>query len=302
MEHSIAIRDLTKRYGDFTAVSGLTLEVEPGSICGLLGPNGAGKSTTFKCLLGLARPTSGSIAIEGAALTPATFEYLGYVPERSALYEALTLDQHLEFYRRCYARYDAARANELVDMFKLDRKKKVGRLSKGQRTAVALILAFSIRPRIFILDEPASGLDPVFQRLVLDLMIEAAAGGATILFSSHQIGQVERAADRVAILKNGKLVVNGSVDELKTTEKIVEAIFATAAPDVDGLASDPRVRRIERSGRILRAYVSRDSEAIAQRFEAFSPKDVSIMDLGLEDIFLTAVDGRDATIPHGDKA
>ena len=301
MEHSIAIRDLTKRYGDFTAVSGLTLEVEPGSICGLLGPNGAGKSTTFKCLLGLARQTSGTIAIEGAPLGPNTFQYLAYVPEKSALYESLTLADHLEFYRRCYASYDAARANELIDMFKLERNKKTGKFSKGQRTAVALILAFSIRPRIFVLDEPASGLDPIFQRLVLDLMIEAAAGGATILFSSHQIGQVERAADRVAILKNGKLVVDGSVDELKTTEKIVEAIFATAAPDIDGLAADPRIRRIERSGRIIRAYVSDGSEAIAKRFEEFSPRDVSIMDLGLEDIFLTAVDGRDATIPHGDQ-
>jgi ABC-2 type transport system ATP-binding protein len=301
VEHSIAIRDLTKNYGAFAAVSGLTLEVEPGSICGLLGPNGAGKSTTFKCLLGLARPTSGSIAIEGAPLAPATFENLAYVPERSMLYDNRTLDEHLEFYRRCYARYDAARARELVDMFKIERRKKIDRLSKGQRTAVALILAFSTRPRIFVLDEPSSGLDPVFQRLVLDLMIEAAAGGATVLFSSHQIGQVERAADRVAILKNGKLVVDGSVDELKTTEKIVEAIFASTAPDIDGLAGDPRVRRIERSGRIVRAYVRDGSEAIAKRFEEFSPKDVSILDLGLEDIFLTAVEGRDATIPHGDQ-
>ena len=193
--------------------------------------------------------------------------------------------------------------SEIADLrVKLERNKKTGKFSKGQRTAVALILAFSIRPRIFVLDEPASGLDPIFQRLVLDLMIEAAAGGATILFSSHQIGQVERAADRVAILKNGKLVVDGSVDELKTTEKIVEAIFASAAPDIDGLASDPRVRRIERSGRIVRAYVRDGSDAIAKRFEEFSPRDVSIMDLGLEDIFLTAVDGRDATIPHGDQA
>jgi ABC-2 type transport system ATP-binding protein len=293
---------LTKRYGNFTAVSDLTLQVEPGSICGLLGPNGAGKSTTFKCLLGLARPTSGSIAVEDAPVSPATFQHLAYVPEKSALYESLTLNDHLELYRRCYAAYDARRASELVDMFKLERTKKVGKFSKGQRTAVALILAFSIRPRIFVLDEPASGLDPVFQRLVLDLMIEAAAGGATVLFSSHQIGQVERAADRVAILKNGKLVVDGSVDELKTTEKIVEAIFAAAAPDIDGLASDPRVRRIERSGRIVRAYVSDGSDAIAKRFEEFSPKDVTVMDLGLEDIFLTAVDGRDATIPHGDQA
>jgi ABC-2 type transport system ATP-binding protein len=300
VEHSIAIRDLTKRYGDFTAVSGLTLAIEPGSICGLLGPNGAGKSTTFKCLLGLQRPTSGSIEIGGAPLAPATFEKLAYVPEKSALYESLSIARHLEFYSGCYRSYDAHRAADLLAMFGLDRSKRVGKLSKGQKTAVALILAFSIRPDILVLDEPASGLDPVFQRLVLDLIIEAAAGGATVLFSSHQIGQVERAADRVAIMKKGKLVLDGSVDELKSTEKVVEAIFASAAPDVDGLASDPRVRRIERSGRIIRAYVRDGADAIEARLNEFSPKDVSIVDIGLEDIFLTAVDGRDATIPHGD--
>jgi ABC-2 type transport system ATP-binding protein len=282
VKHSIAIRDLTKRYKDFEAVSNLTLEVEPGSICGLLGPNGAGKSTTFKCLLGLARPTSGSIEIEGAPLTPATFETLGYVPERSALYEWLTVEQHLEFNRRTYAAYDARRANDLIGMFKLDPKKKVKRLSKGQHTALALSLAFSFRPRILILDEPASGLDPVFQRLVLDLIIEAAA-------------------DRVAILKDGKLIVDGSVDELKSAEKIVEAIFDHTAPSLDGLADDPRVRRIERSGRILRAYVKSDSEFFARRLNELGPKNVSVLDLNLEDIFITAVGGEDAAIPSGDR-
>jgi ABC-2 type transport system ATP-binding protein len=301
VKHSIAIRDLTKRYKDSVAVSNLTLEVEPGSICGLLGPNGAGKSTTFKCLLGLARPTSGSIEIEGAPLTPVTFETLGYVPERSALYEWLTVEQHLEFNRRTYAAYDARRANDLIGMFKLNPKKKVKRLSKGQHTALALSLAFSFRPRILILDEPASGLDPVFQRLVLDLIIEAAAGEATVLFSSHQIGQVERAADRVAILKDGKLIVDGSVDELKSAEKIVEAIFDHTAPSIDGLADDPRVRRIERSGRILRAFVKSDSEFFARRLNELGPKNVSVLDLNLEDIFITAVGGEDAAIPSGDR-
>src|ERR1700686_4806026 len=95
--HAIAIRNFSKRYGSFEAVSNLTLEVEPGSICGLLGPNGSGKTTTFKCLLGLARQSSGSMEIEGAPLAPATFENLSYVPERSALYEWMTVADHLEF-------------------------------------------------------------------------------------------------------------------------------------------------------------------------------------------------------------
>jgi ABC-2 type transport system ATP-binding protein len=293
VNQTIAIRGLTKRYGSFEAVSDLTLEVEQGSICGLLGPNGSGKSTTFKCLLGLTRPTSGSIEVEGKPVDASTFGNLGFVPERPALFRNFTVAQHLELNRLLYPSYDAARANELIDLFKLDRKKRAKRLSKGQQTALSLVLAFSFRPRIFILDEPASGLDPIFQRAALDLIIDAAAGGATVLFSSHQIGQVERAADRVAILKNGKLVLDGNVDTLKGQEKVVEAIFEGTVPESNGLVNDPRVRRVERTGRILRLYVRGDGDEFVKRLEALAPRSVDVLDLNLEDIFLGAVGERD---------
>ena len=289
MSEAIAISRLTKRYGTFEAVSDLSLAIEHGSICGLLGPNGAGKSTTIKCLLGLAHPTSGSVAIEGSAVQPTTFDFVGYVPERSTLYETLNLAQHLEIARRTYRQWDPARAAELLELFKLDPRKKIKRLSKGQQTAAMLVLAFAFRPRVLVLDEPSAGLDPIFQRAVLDLMIDAAAGGAMVLFSSHQIGQVERAADRVAIMTGGKLVVDGFVDELKSAEKIVEAIFERGVPELNGLAADRRVRRIERSGRLLRAYVREDSDEVVRRLEALGPRNVSVLDLGLEDIFLNAV-------------
>lgn len=286
---TIAIRNLTKRYGAQQAVSDVSLEVGEGSVCGLLGPNGAGKSTTFKCLLGLARPTSGDVAVFGRPVTSETFEKLAYVPEKSALYDWMTVGQSLELTRRAYREYDAARAIDLAALFKLDSRKNIKRLSKGQQTAVAITLAFSIRPRILVLDEPASGLDPIFQRLVLDLIIDAAAGGATVLFSSHQIGQVERAADRVAIMKDGRLVLDGDLDTLKSDEKIVEAIFPGDAPSPSGLLADARVRRVVRNGRILRAYVRHDAGGVARELTALSPRAVDVLDLTLEDIFLGAV-------------
>jgi ABC-2 type transport system ATP-binding protein len=296
----ITIRNLTKRYGEFAAVSDLTLEVERGSICGLLGPNGSGKTTTFKCLLGFTKPAAGSIAIDGQPLQPATFERLSYVPERCALYEWMTVGQHVELQRRSFQRFDAARASELLATFKLDPAKRVKRLSKGQQTALAIVLAFSIRPDVLVLDEPASGLDPIFQRVVIDLMIDAAASGATILFSSHQITQVERAADHVAILRQGRLVLDGTVDTLKSSEKIVEAIFDQTVPPVDGLAQDARVRRIERSGRILRAYVHSDSDEVARTIDKLGPRSVSVLDLNLEDIFLAAVEPDNVVPPFGE--
>jgi ABC-2 type transport system ATP-binding protein len=295
----ITMTGLSKRYGAFTAVDDLTLKVERGSICGLLGPNGAGKTTTFKCLLGFTRPTSGTTLIDGKPLEPAVFERLSYVPERTALYEWMTVRQHVEMQRRAFRRFDAERTRQLLELFALDANKRVKRLSKGQQTAVALVLAFSTRPEILILDEPASGLDPVFQRVVIDLMIDAAANGATILFSSHQITQVERAADHVAILRGGRLVVDGQVDALKSSEKIVEAIFDQSVPQSDGLAQDARVRRLERSGRILRAYVTADSDEIAKRIDNLGPRSVSVLDLNLEDIFLSAIDAERTNLPSG---
>lgn len=285
----IAIEDLTKSYRGLTAVSHLNLTIPRGSICGLLGPNGAGKTTTFKCLLGFARPTSGTIRIEGAPLNPGVFEHLAYVPEQSALYEWMTVAQHLELNRRSYAKYDDAHARELLALFRLDERKRVRRLSKGQHTALALVLAFSIRPSILVLDEPASGLDPIHQRHVLDLVIDVAANGGTVLFSSHQITQVERAADRVAIMCDGRLVVDDTVDALKGSEKVVEAIFNAELPSLNGLTDDPRIRRIDRSNRMLRAYVRTGAEEIAARVQAMGARTTSVLDLNLEDIFLNAV-------------
>ena len=291
MNTSIAIANLTKRYGRVDAVTDVSLTLEEGSVCGLLGPNGAGKSTTFKCLLGLQRPTSGSIAIAGKALAPEIFQYLSYVPERTALYEWMTVAQHLELTRRAYRSYDAARARELAALFRLDPAKRVRTLSKGQHTALALVLAFAIRPRILVLDEPASGLDPIYQRAVLDLIIDAAAGGASVLFSSHQIGQVERAADRIAIMRDGRLVVAGDLDTLKGTEKIIVATFDGPVPETPELAADRSVRRIERSGRILRVYAGGEAERIARDVAALGPRSLEVLDLSLEDIFLAAVSG-----------
>ena len=293
---AIAVDGLSKRFGDVTALDNFSFEVPKGSIFGVLGTNGAGKTTAFKCMLGLARADSGSTLFEGAALTPALFERMTYVHERPALYSDPRVADYLEWTRRTYARYDAQRASKLLDIFGLGLNKRVATLSKGQQSALALTLAFVTRPDILILDEPASGLDPVNQRNVLDLLIVEAAGGATIVFSSHQIGQVERAADRVAILHRGKKMLDGEVDHLKADEKVVEATFEHDAPSVNGLAADPSVRRIVRAGRLLRAFVRGNSDDVARHIAAQNPKSLRVLDQNLEDIFLNAVAASDGAV------
>ena len=285
----VAIDGLTKRYGQTVAVDDLTIRIPKGSIFGLLGTNGAGKTTTFKCMLGLARATAGAVTFEGRPLEPALFERMSYVPETSALYEWMTGAQAIEFHRRSFARHDGKRAAQLVDLFGLDLKKRIGKFSKGQKTAMALVLAFSNRPEILVLDEPASGLDPVHQRHVLDLIIGEAAGGATIVFSSHQIGQVERAADRVAIMHRGTLRLAGEVEQLKADVKVIEATFDTDAPSLNGMATDPRISTVQRAGRLLRVYVRGDGDEIAKIIAAKNPRSLRVLDQNLEDIFLSAV-------------
>jgi ABC-2 type transport system ATP-binding protein len=285
----IVIESLCKRYGTFEAVRDVSFEVPAGSICGLLGPNGSGKSTTFKCMLGLARADSGRILLDGGPSRPAMFERVAFVPERSALYDRLNGSDHLEMARRAYRAYDAGRAKAMLEMFSLDPRKRISKLSKGQRTALGLVIAFAVRPGIMVLDEPASGLDPIHQRAVLDLLIEAAAAGSAIVLSSHQIGQVERAADRVVVLKRGQVILDGELDELRGREKLVEAVFASPVDD-RRFATDARIRRVERRGATLRLYVHADPDGVMHDVGALAPVSLNVLDQNLEEIFFSAVE------------
>ncbi|MBV8353708.1 MAG: ATP-binding cassette domain-containing protein, partial [Candidatus Eremiobacteraeota bacterium] len=212
-----------------------------------------------------------------------------YVPETPALFGDLTVRQHVEVDRRSQPRHDSARAADLLRTFDLDQRKRVRSLSKGQKTALALALALASRPTILVLDEPSSGLDPVFQRVVLDLLIEVAGDGGSVLFSSHQIGQVERAADHVAILRAGKLVLHQDVETLKGSEKVVEATFEGSVPELNGRFEGGVVRRIERAGNMVRISVRRDEAEIARRIQELRPTSLRIVDRNLEDIFLDVI-------------
>ncbi|HEY2474261.1 MAG TPA: ABC transporter ATP-binding protein [Candidatus Cybelea sp.] len=292
---SITISNLRKVYGSTAAVDGLSLEVPSASVFGLLGPNGAGKTTTFKCMLGLARAASGEVRYDGKPLVPETFERIAYVPERSVLYDWLSVDEHVELNRRAFKRFDPVRARELLSQFGVDHRKRAYALSKGMRTAVMVACAFARNAEILVLDEPTGGLDPANQRHVLSLMINEAAKGNSVLFSSHQIGQVERAAEQIAIIDRGRLVLAGLIDDLKADRKIVEGIFPNVTFSLNGIADDPRVARADRTERIVRLLVTADAQQIADRLAAAGATGVRVLDLNLEDIFLYAVSPVDAT-------
>lgn len=292
---TITISNLRKIYAGVPAVDGFSLEIPGGSVFGILGPNGAGKTTTFKCMLGLARPGSGEVLYDGKALVPQMFERIAYVPERSVLYEWMTVNEHVEMTRRAFSRFDAARAAELLAQFNIDTRKRARALSKGMRTAVMVALAFSRNAEILVLDEPTGGLDPVNQRHVLSLMINEAAKGNSVVFSSHQIGQVERAAEHIAVMDRGRLILQGLVDDLKADRKIVEGIFPDVNFTLDGIANDSRVARADRTERIVRLLVTAGADDIAARLSSAGAMGVRVLDLNLEDIFLYAVSPATAT-------
>ncbi len=292
---TISISNLRKRYREVAAVDGLSLEIPGGSVFGLLGPNGAGKTTTFKCMLGLARATGGTVLYDGRPLVPANYEKIAYVPERSVLYDWMTVAEHVEMNRRAYANFDLKRAHDLLAQFDIDLRRRARALSKGMRTAVMVAIAFARNAELLVLDEPTAGLDPVNQRVVLSLIINEAAKGNTVVFSSHQIGQVERAAEQIAVVDRGRLVLEGTIDDLKADRKIVEGIFPDVSYTLDGIANDPSVARVDRTERILRLLVTSHADDIAARLTRAGAMGVRVVDLNLEDIFLYAVAPATAT-------
>jgi ABC-2 type transport system ATP-binding protein len=286
----ITVSGLSKRYKHGHVLEDVSFEVRAGSICGLIGRNGAGKTTVLKCVVGLARPSAGTISIDGAPVGPATFRKLAYVADARALYDGLTVEEHLHVAERSSAAFDLARAADLLDVFQLARRSSVRRLSRGQRTGLALLIAFASRPSIVVLDEPTSDLDPILQRVVLELVIEAASSGAAVLLSSHQIGHLEQAADHILVLHQSRIALDAEVETLRREEKVVEAFFDSAAPDAEAVRAQPGVRRAESSHTSSRAFVAGSAEALQSWYRAGGAREVRIVDRNLEEVFLDIVD------------
>jgi ABC-2 type transport system ATP-binding protein len=217
-EAAIRTSGLTKYFGDLAAVDGIDLEVNTGEIFGFLGPNGAGKSTTIRLLLDQLRPTSGHGQVLGLDLRERSLQIrqqIGYLPDDLSLYPKLTGRQTIDFFARLRGGVDMAYVDELAQRLDADLSRKVGEYSSGNRQKIGLIQAFMHKPALLILDEPNSGLDPLVQQTFQEMLREVRADGRTVFLSSHTLSEVERVADRVGIIRHGRLVVVERVDELK---------------------------------------------------------------------------------------
>jgi len=214
----IVIENLTKRYGQRVGIQDLNLCVPEGVIYGFLGPNGAGKSTTIRLLLALLRPSGGRARIFGRDCWRHGHVIkadLGYVPGDLRLHSWMTARRALDLFGRVRRRDLRAYADVLLARFELDPEVKVRRMSRGMRQKLGLILALAHRPRLLVLDEPTSGLDPLMQDQLYAHLRERAADGATVFFSSHTLSEVEGLCDRVAVVREGKLVADERLDDLR---------------------------------------------------------------------------------------
>jgi len=288
----IAIRTtgLTKDYGEGRGLFGLDLHVRRGEILGFLGPNGAGKSTTMRLLLDLIKPTSGAATILGLDSRADSLEVrrrVGFLPGDLVLYPTLTGSAMLDYLAELRGGVDRRVLDELVERFDAQLGRPLRELSTGNRQKLGLIQAFMHEPELLILDEPIAGLDPLVQQSFHALLGEVAARGRTVFLSSHTLSEVERVADRVAILRRGRLVVVDSLERLRgIAVQRLEIEFAGAAPAAEDIRALPGVREAVFDGNHLVVAFEGSADALVKAVAAYDVRSIRSRDDDLEEIFL----------------
>ena len=299
----IAVRGLVKDYGRTRALSGLDLDVSEGEVYGFIGPNGAGKSTTIRILMDLLRPTSGSVEVFGrppAEGGPALRRRMGYLPGELSLGGRVSAGEHLEHLAALRGGQGRSAIGPLAERFSLDLSRAVRTLSKGNKQKVGVIQAFMHDPELLVLDEPTSGLDPLLQHEFLELLRERAALGATVFMSSHVLREVETVADRVAVIRGGRIVDVDSVAGLRRRAGQRVSLRFTAPPDAAEAEAIDGVEQVRVEGDTLHCLLHGEPDglltwAARSRVTAWSARDRD-----LEDLFLDVYRNHGATPEVGD--
>jgi ABC-2 type transport system ATP-binding protein len=288
---AIRTAGLSKDYGQGHGLFELDLEVRQGEVLGFLGPNGAGKSTTMRLLLDLIRPTSGSATLLGLDSHGQSLEIrrrVGYLPGDFDLYPKLSGAAVLDYFAELRGGVDTRKTrDELAERFDAQLDRPIGTLSTGNRQKIGLIQAFMHEPELLILDEPIAGLDPLVQQSFHSLLGEVVARGRTVLLSSHTLSEVERVADRVAILRRGRLVALDSLENLRgIAVQRLEIEFVTNAPRVEELKALPGVREASLEGSHLVIAFEGSADPIVKAVAAHDVRSIRSHDDDLEEIFL----------------
>jgi len=298
----IQTEKLTKSYGEHRGIIDVDLTVNQGEVFGFLGPNGAGKTTTIRTALDLIRPTSGRalvFGIESSADPVAIHRRIGYIPGEFTLYDRLTGGQTIQYFANLRGGVDAAYQRSLIERFDIDPGRKYKELSKGNKQKIGLVIALQHQPELLILDEPTSGLDPLVQQSFYELVREARDEGRTVFLSSHILSEVERTADRVAIIREGRLVKVGSVESLRDlAHHQVELRFSGPVPATE-FQSLPGVSEVVADDHVLRMRVSGAITPVVRAAAGYELLDFVSREPTLEETFLAEYGQGSATSTNG---
>jgi ABC-2 type transport system ATP-binding protein len=286
---AIRIQELVKRFGSFAALDGLDLEVANGEVHGFLGPNGAGKSTTIRVLLGLLRANAGTVELLGGDPWREVVELhrrLAYVPGDVVLWPGLSGGEAIDLLGNLRGGLDKVRREELIERFELDPTKRGRQYSKGNRQKVAIVAALAADVELLILDEPTSGLDPLMEAVFQDEILKVKAQGRTILLSSHIMSEVEALADRVSIIRDGRIVETGTLDDLRGHTRVtVSATLANPPADLSGFSVLHEARLDEHhrlTGKVDRGQLNAAMAALVP----YEMSALTVSPASLEDLFL----------------
>jgi ABC-2 type transport system ATP-binding protein len=297
---------LRKRFGDVVALDGLDLEVAQAQVVGFLGPNGAGKSTTIRILLDLARPTGGRVEVLGVdprAGGPELRRRIGYVPGELRLDERLTVEQTLHSWARIRGGgIDAEYVAELCERVQLDPSRHTKGLSSGNRRKVGLVGAFMARPELLVLDEPTGGLDPLVQAEFQTLVGEVLDAGATVFLSSHVLSEVQRVASHVVVIRRGRAVATGAVDDLRATARQPFAVWFGGDPPIAEVRAVPGVSDLTVRGQEVSGVVEGAPAALLAVLGRARVEHLHWPEPDLEDAFLRFYEEEPAPRGSGDGA
>ena len=286
----IEIRELRKRFGDFQALDGLTLNVPSGSVYGLVGPNGAGKTTAIKHITGIYRQDSGEVLLDGAPVyeNPEAKQKIAYIPDEIYYFPQAGIRDMAEFYRGVYPSFNEERYRKLGEAFNLNERMPMKRMSRGMQKQAAFRLAMSLAPEVLVLDEPVDGLDPVMRRQIWSLLLaDVAERGMTVLISSHNLRELEDVCDHVGIIHGGKTLLERSLSELQDNIVKVQLVLPEGAVLPEGL----QLLHASRTGQVQTLIVRGRSEDLSAKIAAFGPLFFDLLPLTLEEIFIYELGG-----------
>lgn len=285
------IDNITKSFGGFKAVDGFGLKVEKGCIHGIIGENGAGKTTIIKCIVGIYKPDSGNITLDGEKIyeNPPVKAKIGYVADSNTMFEDYTAEQMVKFFGEVYPNFDKARFEELNAIFKVEPKRLIGRLSKGQQMRLSFMLAISLKPELLVLDEPTSGLDAMAKKQLLDIVIdEVEKGDMAVVISSHHLGELEKLCDDITILRNGKTEFQSGIDDIREKVRKFQAVFKTE-PDIQTLRESFGVEKI---GSVYYLTTADYDENTVPSLKLMGAELVEEVGMSLEEIFIATAESR----------